>query len=175
MQIRNKQEFYCLWSAGLLGNKPHTWETADELAASGFAGKVGIRSKVKGGPCLYHLPVEEVLRRVQSWPCAYSLSEAMPDHLLLIQGELQRQAGGLVLTYSCERGITMRQAMERPLTAVRVNALRLLREHLWPSSCEDMDDLFDLYPDAVVEFNAYECAVGTLPHRNAVIWEVRDY
>jgi hypothetical protein len=44
-----------------------------------------------------------------------------------------------------------------------------------PSSRDDLDALFDLYPDAAVEFACFPHNLGIFPHRNTVIWEVRNY
>ncbi len=51
----------------------------------------------------------------------------------------------------------------------------LLRKHLNPNTLEDLEILLDKYPDAVVELSATETEFGTVPGRNAIIWEVRNY
>lgn len=174
-EIRTKAEFYRRWHAGLLGNRPRTWSSPAKLAASGWAGRVGIRSAQKGGPCLCHLSVYQALMFAETWPCTPTFSEAMPDDLLLLQGEVARLPGGLHLTYSTVRGLTMRKALRRPQRAAGLEAKLLLDRCLWPSSRDDLAALLDLYPDAVIEFGVHDCAVGVLPNRNAVVWEVRNY
>jgi len=44
-----------------------------------------------------------------------------------------------------------------------------------PSSRDDLEQLFDLYPDATVEFTCYQMDLGTIPRRNTIFWEVRNY
>jgi hypothetical protein len=49
----------------------------------------------------------------------------------------------------------------------------LLARFLTPSDRDDLADLLDLYPGHVIEFSACDRPAGVLPHRRAVIWEVR--
>jgi len=51
----------------------------------------------------------------------------------------------------------------------------LLRRFVDPSSRDDIDALFDTYPDATIEFTSFSCNTGVLPRRNTIIWEVRNY
>lgn len=51
----------------------------------------------------------------------------------------------------------------------------LLRSVLNENSYEDLLILLDKYPDHAVELSALSTCFGTVPHRNAVIWEVRKY
>lgn len=57
----------------------------------------------------------------------------------------------------------------------RLSAMALLDHHLNANSREDLDRLLDQYPDHIVELSALGRCVGTIPHRNAVVWEVRSY
>lgn len=180
MIIRSKAEFYRLWHAGLLGNKPRTWANLAQLFASGYPGPVGIRTVgVSGGKVRYRVPLEEVAAVVHTWPGTPTFSEPMPDHLRLIQGEVMNGTNGLELTYSLANDGTglpmMREAMRRPERATGIVAAVLLTHYLWPASLEEIRRLLEDYPDSVIEFGAHDCAVGELPRRNTVIWEVRNY
>lgn len=173
MRIPNKRRFFRLWQQGLLGNRPRTWPDAATLERSGYRGTVTLRSAPGAhGTARHNVPVEEALRTA---PPGTSFNEPVPDHLLVLQGEVMRSTRGLELTYSTERGTPMREAMRRSQKATGATALVLLRRHLWPSSLEDLYELLDLYPDAVIEFSAFEVHVGDQPHRNTLIWEVRNY
>lgn len=175
MKIRTKAEMYRRWYAGELGNTPRTWTTLAEFERSKFTGLVGIRSLVRGGPCLYYNDPKDLPKLIATWPCAYSLTEAMPDDHLLLHGEIQRTERGLVLTYGDQPSTKMRDAMKSPKTAIGLVASMILRARLWPASLEEIEALLDRFEDAVVEFGAYDRAVGVLPHRNTVVWEVRNY
>jgi len=69
----------------------------------------------------------------------------------------------------------MRDAMKCSSEAFNLEARMLLRLHLSPPSLDDIDGLLDMFSEHVVEFSAYECFLGDIPGRNAVIWEVREY
>lgn len=51
----------------------------------------------------------------------------------------------------------------------------LLTKHLNPNSYDDMSVLCDRLPGHVVELSALDRFYGTVPHRNAIVWEVRNY
>lgn len=173
MKIRNKRQFYRLWHAGLLGNRPRTWKNARELAGSSYSGLVTIRSTTDlNWATRYRVPVTEALAESAE---GATFNESMPDDNLVLQGEVARTWRGLELTWDDTPGLGMKDAMKRSAKMLGARALCLLRAELWPSSLDDLWALLDLYPDAVIEFSAYDRAVGVLPHRNTIIWEVRDY
>jgi hypothetical protein len=105
---------------------------------------------------------------------AVAYNEAAPDDALLIQGEVMLSTEHVSLFYS-KKKTTMRKALQQGLQAHGLNALCLLRQHLFPASWTDIQELFDRFPDSVIEFSAFEHPVGFLRGRNAVIWEVRNY
>lgn len=183
MKIATKTQFYDLWQAGLLGNRPAAWPSLRDLQHSGFEGFVTIRYKggAGGGFARTHVRVSEIGRIVEELQDRglnaerLTFHESMPDELLLIQGEVTRVARGLELTYSKETNTPMREAMRRPLLASGLAASQLLNRFLDPNSRDDLEMLLEQYPDAVVEFGTYAVDVGVFPRRNTIIWEVRDY
>jgi hypothetical protein len=171
--IRTKAEFYRLWRQGLLGNRPRAWADAAALRASGYSGLVTMRSTgAGGGKTRYRVPVAEALASAWSG-CTFN--EACPDEELTLQGEAARMVGGLCLTYSTTPNLAMREAMKTARTASGAAALAILDAYLAPPSRDDLSAIWDLYPDAVIEFSAYGRKVGDQPHRNTLIWEVRNY
>ena len=54
-------------------------------------------------------------------------------------------------------------------------ARSLLRHVLNPNSYEDLMVLVENYPNHVCELSALDVCFGTVPNRNAVVWEVRRY
>ena len=185
-KIRRKSDMYKLYEQGALGNKLRTWSSTDELAASGYSGSVTLRYKGKagvGGWCAYDLAPDKVAETVATWvgegadPKLIVANESAPDERLLVQGDVGRNpagGGGLVFRYSTER-VKMRVAMETATHAYGAEASALVGGYLSAGSLADVQELLELYPDAIVEFSAYEMTVGERPGRNAVIWEVRDY
>jgi hypothetical protein len=177
---KTKEEFYRRYMAGEFGNRPTSWACFSDLVASGYEGRVGIRNMVPGGPFHYGVKVSDL--KAGCWPAgahpsSSRFSTAMPDDRLAVQGNVQVAVGGLTLEYSCEKNVSHRQAVRQPLLrhAYRLEAVGLLRTHLWGTSLDDINELLHNYPGAVIEFSAYETAVGLLPRRNTVFWEVRDY
>lgn len=168
----SKAEFRQRYAAGEFGNRPRTWFSQRELHESGYSGTVTCRALIPGALCDY---------RVHSWHATcdpkykdYAFNESMPDELLTIQGEVMRDTSGLYLAYSTEPNLVMRVAMQTQKAAYRSAAEAILRHYLTPTSYADIQELLDAY-DGVVEFSTYGQAVGNLPFRNTVIWEVRNY
>jgi hypothetical protein len=171
--IRTKREFYRLWNAGLLGNRPRTWHSLMALTSSDFQGEVTIRNaEVPGWRTQYRVPVNEAILTA---PPGSTFNESAPDLQLTFQGEVTRREGGLYLRFDCTPNLKMKEAMACAKDAYGLTAKLLLDRYLWPSSRDDLDALLDLYPDHVIEFSAYDRAVGDRPHRNTLIWEVRAY
>jgi hypothetical protein len=176
----NKTDFYRRYLAGEFGNRPRTWGTWPELRDSDYKGLVTIRDMQPGGPCHYYISSEDL--RAGVIPDGVNLgrvrfNESMPDMLLTIQGNVWRDETGLRLDYSRLPDIGHRQAVRQPWMrhAAGLMALSLLHQFLTPSSLSDLYELWENYPDAVIEFSTYSVPVGTHPHRNTVFWECRAY
>jgi hypothetical protein len=168
--IRTKREFYRLWRAGVLGNRPRTWATSFDLAMSGWTQPVVVRSLRPGGSTVYGVAVEIATRLSEA-----TFNEMLDDSKLAIQGEVLRDVGGLALTYSTVK-LPMKLALAERTEHAHGLAAKLILDHfLCPSSRDDLDALLDLYDGAVVEFGAYSCNLGDQPHRNTLFWECRNY
>jgi hypothetical protein len=176
--IRSKREFYRLWHAGLLGNRPRTWAGRDELMRAfvyGWRAPVVIRSAViPGWQTMYDVPITRALDLAMLTP-GLTFNECLDECEILLQGEVMRGERGLELTGSRlpkKMKIALAEMSEHH---VGLAAKLLLDRYLSPASRDDIEALFDLYPDAVIEFGAYSRNVGDQPHRNTLIWEVRNY
>jgi hypothetical protein len=183
--IKRKSDMYRRYERGEFGNKLRTWSSVEELADSDYRGTVTLRYKASaggGGWCAYDVPLAQVAETRAQWvsegadPKLVVANESAPDERLRVQGDVgaSPQGGGLVFRYSTAK-MKMRDAMKNSKHAYGAQANELLSEYLSPSSLEDVRELLALYPDAIVEFSAYEQMLGCSPGRNAVIWEVRDY
>lgn len=179
---RCKADFYAGQATHAFGNHLRVEVSLDALAADGYSGPVGVRYTEPGSPwCAYGLTPDAARLHV-----AYAVSqgadatrfrygEMAPDARLRLQGELQRTRWGLDLLWSPEP-LPMRHALVcDPRHAEGLTALALLTTHCNPASLAMLDDLLDACDGAVVEFGAYACHLGCLPHHNTVIWEVRGY
>jgi len=179
MRVASKAEFFRLWRAGVLGNTPRTWATPEAAVASG-APVVAFREAGRPGGRHWFVNHEHVLETALAWRLngvPFSLDETAPDHLVTLQGEVCRMAGGLYGYLALRSRLRMREAMRAGLMHdLRGAAVAwALRRYLDEASVDDVYALLDLYPDAVIELAAYECDVGVLPNRNTIIWEVRNY
>lgn len=65
--------------------------------------------------------------------------------------------------------------MTRSRTVGGLVALGMLKSRCDANSYEDLMELLDEYPDSTIEFAVYEVNLGVIPHRNTIIFEVRNY
>lgn len=75
-------------------------------------------------------------------------------------------------------GWNWRNSMKDPARTRRwegVAARAVLARHLDPNSRDDLAVLLDRYPGHVVELSNLDRCLGTVPHRSAIVWEVRAY
>ena len=182
MEITSKLQSYALWQQGRFGNKFRTWNSLKEIERNGFAGEVTMRYRGSAnGFCDYRVPVSKISQMQRDWlrrgaqlPLI-TFNESAPDNRLVLQGEVQQSREHLSLTYSTERGLKMREAMKGAKHASGLTARLLLERHLWPVCLGELHELLTDFPGAVVEFSAYDRAIGCFPHRNTAVWEVRHY
>jgi hypothetical protein len=183
-KIDNKVNMYKLWQAGALGNKIRTWNSIQEITDSGHQGTISIRVKqaAGGGKCAYNVKVSDAAAITNEWikegvPLgAITYNESAPDELLITQGEIMQTYDRYELRY-CEDKIKMRDAMKDGVAKKMRGAsvIYYLSTRMTPSSWEDMKDLFELYPNAVLEFSVYDMCLGCYPGRNTILWECREY
>lgn len=128
-----------------------------------------------------HFPRKEAVRRWRERVGFFWGNETAPDDRATLQGEIRRAPGGLQF-FGSERSragygrmIRMRDALRVARSYQGLTVLFLLRKHLSPPSLDDLMELLDLYPEAVIEFSAYDLQLGTCRGRNTIIWEVRNY
>lgn len=181
-EVRDKEECYRLYSAGLFANKARSWNSYEEVMQNGFNGNISIRGK--GIPRIdarYNIPLSRLRQEIdglvaKGYPeSVFRFNESMPDEVLIVQGEVMVSLGGLVLTYSTLK-LPMNDALrERTLHAKGLTAKMILIGAMDGFSFQNLEELFEVYPDSVIEFSAYGIDVGVIPHRNTVFWEVRNY
>lgn len=183
--VPDKETYYRLARLGLLGNTLRQWETPSEMRDSGYSGLVAVRSKRPGGvftPNLQGLAAaaEWFLRTSYGEQCVLAEMDTGGGRRMLT-GFVWRdevEPMGYVLEYS-ERDELVRHAMRMDHHIKHVErglrAIRKMREHMTEYDWDDVSALFDMYPDAIVEFTCFANEIGSLPGRRAIIWEVRDY
>lgn len=182
-RIRSKRESYRLLTAGLLGNTIPVHFDADkwERDHSREMPTWGVRCMTPGGPCRLHVPtplvrpVFDAVRAAGHVPnISAMVSNVAPASLAC---DVWDAPGGLIV-FGVEypaREFDWREVMRRPVQWTGLAARMLLAKHLNPASLADLHAVLDLYPGHVVELSALPVCYGTVPGRNAVTWEVRDY
>ncbi len=183
--VNNKDESYLLYNADIFGNRALTWNSYQEIIESGWKGKVCMRSKkgIDRKKVEYNVPLINIPERIEYWRREYgiresgiSFNQSMPDKRLILQGEvIISESFGWYLLCTFEK-VPMNQALEiSSQTRTGLLAKLLLQHTLCPSSFADLEAILDRFPDSVVEFSTYEVAVGDIPNRNTIFWEVRNY
>lgn len=183
-KIGSKFGYYLLYGSGFLGNKPLTWNSIEEIKQSGWKDKICIRGRkgILREKSRFNLTIEDAINYIEQLGKegiseeALTFNQSMPDEHLLIQGEIMRKVPEIYsLTYTTIKKPMNRAFEDETLHAKGLTALNLVKRNLYPSSYEDLQELFDFFPDSVIEFSAYDIGVGNLPNRNAIMWEVRNY
>jgi hypothetical protein len=183
MEINTKAEFFRMWHQGLLGNRTRLTQNPQEAWDWGVE-DYGFRRAQRGGGGGPWLGVRRPLfwDAVSVWTRAketsgddFYIDDRVPDSYQTIQGEICRTHRGLE-GYIGASLFPMRVAMSQGILKPRssVETLVLLNSYMDPSSRDDVDAIFDLFPDAIIEFTCFKCPVGVL-RRNTMFWEVRNY
>lgn len=181
--IKNKTHFYELARKGFLGNQFRVWYTIEDFKNSGYTGNLGLRymgtssfapwlgNKIPGD-----CAVESLLLLCEQEgynPKDFAFCEAAPESHLILQGEVQQAVWGMEIRYTTIKD-SMRTAFEKEsLRAYGANAFCILRSYLSPASFDDIQVIFDWFPEHVIEFATFSIPVGWAKGRNTVIWEVR--
>lgn len=177
--LSNKQAQVCAWQLGAFGNKLKTWTTPAQVPGIRYRTStakrdLALRSKITGGPFYPRLTWDEVDAR---WNPDFYVCEMAPHDHEIVQGEIQRDAGGLYFYYTFLQE-TMRVAMKYPCAWREMRGYKVnlyLQSVMLPLSWIELQDCLDLHPDAVVEFTVFDYFVGDRPGRNTIIWECRSH
>lgn len=173
--VKNKKQMYKILAQGGFGNCVKQYNSLEEFQQSGYDRLVGIRSLRRGGLFIPYVKPEDVKTHLNKFPEGYNISPMQDDKRIRVQGELFRDESGLRLFCSFVQE-PMRAALKKGGQQYsNLEALRILKRNFWPSSYDDIMELLDDYDGHVVEFSCYSIPVGSLPHRNVIIWEVRQY
>lgn len=187
--VTNKSQMYRMLSAGAFGNTIRQYFDLDVWQSGEEADRIatwGVRTLTPGGPCRLNCPNHEVPKTALEFMGAghrVNIS-MMVDRVATVTAwlEVWDSSTGLVvegIEYpDTEDGWTWRNSMPMPSrrqhwtgTAARL----VLAKHLNANSRDDLGALLSRCPDHIVELSALDRCLGTVPHRNAVVWEVRAY
>jgi hypothetical protein len=188
--VLSKAQNYRLWRSGAFGNKLRSWRSIAEWQQSGFQGRVALRCLLAGGgKCTYDLEPRDVADVHGSWMQggipdeAITIDEAAPADVVILQGEYLNGVNSRGDSsfwrgyfYHSRARRQMRDALrEEHNVCEGLVADLTIRRSMTPASYEDWQGLLEIYPDHVLEVSIYDRCVGDVPHRNALVWEVRRY
>lgn len=197
-RIANKRQMYAALERGDFGNtipmwtSAALWELSQTTSAHVFAPRQfrvdsplywGVRSMTPGGPCRLYCPRGEVVSTFYRFQRAGHDAQisVMVDAFLTVTSWMQIWRDSPTgLHIECitnpPRGASWRALMPSAPSYTGIRAQTMLRTLLNGNSYDDLEALFELYPDHVIELSTLSRCYGTLPNRNAIIWEVRgDY
>ncbi len=187
--VTDKATMYALLAAGEFGNtipqffSVRTWGDHPDSARIGWW---GVRTLTPGGPCRLNCPAAEVGFTATE----YELAGHRVNISMLVDRVATRTAWlevwdsptGLVVEGveypDTAGGWTWRNSMPDPTKRRRwegTAARLVLARHLNENDRDDLAANLSRWPDAVVEMAALDRCLGTIPHRRAVVWEIRGY
>lgn len=183
--INSKAEHLDLWNRGLLGNKMRSWKSYADILASDYRGEFSMRTKQQsggnsGGLATYRLKFSDLERTMNEWISkgtaieSIYFNESAPDEELVTQGEIMVTTDHYDYLY-CNEPLKMREAMSKAKVMRGIAVVSYLKEVMMPNSWDDINELFEIYPDSVIEFSVYQRTLGIYPNRNSIFWEVRNY
>jgi len=193
--VRLKSDFVKRYALGEFGNASPTWLKIDDFRKELLARKTIPKRTIDADPfgVTYSLrsskPTDKTLYNLRPWHClqqwlekenlgevGWYASEMSPHHLNVLQGELERTHEGLVLFYSTEVGLTMKDILKGRGKQVRGLSANMILKTLLPTNdLEWIEFLLEAYPSHVVEFSSFSKCWGTVNGSRTVIWEVRQY
>jgi hypothetical protein len=183
--ILGKSRMYSMLAAGAFGNTIPQWFNLDEWEQSADAARYatwGVRTLVAGGPCRLYCPREEVRSTAErpEYRAAGVNISMMIDAIVnaTLWADVYDSEDGLIVygVLNPPRGASWRKLMPSEGREYRgIAAQMLLKQKLNPNSLADLEALRDRWPGHVYELSACEKCIGVIPHRNGVVWEVRNY
>jgi len=177
--VNTKTDFYRRFQTGEFGNRSETWLTFEDYQKSGYRGKICIRSKKPGGPYLYFVEPQTVIRAIQTFNDSgwhdLSFAAQCPEDDAVLKGEICLSHMGIFLKGSFAR-FPMREAMRNfAFNIWGLEAELIIKQAMNGSSWDWLQYLLLAYPDHVIEFTSLRYCWGTNPGHNTLFWEVRNY
>lgn len=182
MKIPDKDTYRRLAAEGKLGNTFQTWATWEDLKRSGYRGSVTVRARDASNKTLF-IPFITV-RELQFRDTAITNPEVYFQECP--PGDMTRvcnlEAGflstpdscGFHLLYSVGSPLNLRHDLEQNGREVKGVVARLTLRSLLGADVDVLYDLWEDYPDAVIEASYFTQAFG-IHKSKLIVWEVRDY
>ena len=185
MTIPDKKTFKRLSELGVLGNRFRYWNSIVEVLKSGYKGGVYIRGPVAGWKwmmpwvdvsCLV-ATVSNLARRSGTPASELQYVEVLPFGTpRSINGEMGWMTQGPVLRYGTSAELSLRHDLEENgIELCGLKAVHRLASQVPPEDVLMLYEIWDQYPQAIIEFTTYADEYVGIYKRKTVVWEVRDY
>ena len=183
MKIKNKREFKRLSKANQLGNRFRTFPTVEAAVASGVD-MFYIRGPVAQWPHMVTwvpaVHLESIVQGIEAkGPYRRDMEFVEVPHpscYRSINAEATRDDHWLTLTYGTSLSLSLREDIEENgVTAHGLRAWHILQQRVPPGDVEMLCEIWDRYPDSIIEFSTYLGQHLGIMRRSTVIWEVRDF
>ena len=179
--VRNKSQIYELLRADKFGNH-FPWVSYEEwLHELHEDAEYSLRFGLQlNAPWEYHLSYHKALvaANYNTYGCAKSQISVvtMPIGIQpVINAEVQWSEIGVELHYSTVQDVMRRSLARGGRTVAGIVSVEIMRHYCDPCSYDDIRALLSEYDGSVIEFTVFDRDVGVFPHRNTIIWEVRNY
>lgn len=184
MKVNNKRAMYEMLQAGAFGNTTPMWFNLAEwqrgARSYGRDALWGIRTADTSGHdkrTKLDVPTLDVAPLFRQWfPNGGGQLSPMVDHMTTARMHIHEGPELTVWVVEGWTHVKWRDAFK--LFGCHVEGTRaraVLEQYLNPNSLDDLKELLGTYPGHVVELTTLDRCYGTEPHRNTVIWEVRNY
>lgn len=183
--IFTKESFRKLEREGALGNHFESWPCLTRAFLDGKHTQwVTIRSLVANSPFMvpvagpgyaaWKAAAEELVERGARWEDMYFQEIPAPGNTRTINFEVYRNHHYLWLTWGTGQ-INLRQDLEENgQVDSGLRALTILNFHLDDEDWQQLNDIWDRWPNATIEASRWTQRVGVLNQR-LIIWEARQY
>ena len=183
MKIPNKKTFLDLSIKGRLGNWFSVY-TSVEAALASSAPTFYIRGPVAQWkfmvPWVSAEDLESTVQSIEAKGGRRSdmyFSEVVPKGVYRsINAEARRDERGLTLTYGVSSQLSLRDDIaQNGIMAYGLAAWFVLRRRVPSQDIEMLLDIWEEYPDCIIEFSTYPGKYLGVMKRSTIIWEARDF
>lgn len=189
MLIPDKSTYLKLSRANKLGNTLQVWDNYNSIPNS-YKGFVTIRNRVKDSPFFVpNISIDAIPSKLKSLqskglnPNTVYFQEVPHQSTCVnlkcegcgrvLNGEAMRDEAYINLTYGSSPNLNLRTDLNiNGKIATKLTSVLYLKQFY--DCYEDLNEIWDDYPDSIIEFSVFTRNVGILD-KNTIIWEVRNY
>jgi len=183
MKIPNKRTFLALSMKGRLGNRFDVYRSIDTALVSGVS-IFYIRGPVARWPFMVPwVGAEELQSTVQDIEARGGKRDDIYFSEVVAKGvhrsinaEAKRDEHGLTLTYGTSSHLSLRDDVaQNGIMKQGLAAWFVLRRLVPPEDVDMLCEIWEEYPDCIIEFSTYPGKHVGIMKRSTIVWECRDY